>query len=64
MKLEEHSNKINAFEKYNSLINPMMSHIALILNENQSLRETRDTLLPKLMSGEIRVEDTIEVEEM
>ena len=54
----------NAFEKYNSLINPMMSHIALILNENQSLRETRDTLLPKLMSGEIRVEDTIEVKEM
>lgn len=54
----------NAFEKYNSLINPMMSHIALILNENQSLRETRDTLLPKLMSGEIRVEEAIEVEEM
>ena len=30
--------------------------------ENRKLTETRDILLPKLMSGEIRVEDTIEVE--
>ena len=27
------------------------------LEENQSLKESRDTLLPKLMSGEIRVTD-------
>ena len=32
--------------------------------ENRKLTETRDILLPKLMSGEIRVDDTIEVEEM
>ena len=32
--------------------------------ENRKLTETRDILLPKLMSGEIRVEDTIEVKEM
>lgn len=35
-----------------------------IRRENNKLSETRDTLLPKLMSGEIRVEETIEVEEM
>lgn len=35
-----------------------------IRRENNKLSETRDTLLPKLMSGEIRVEDTIEVKEM
>ena len=32
--------------------------------ENRKLTETRDILLPKLMSREIRVEDTIEVKEM
>lgn len=32
--------------------------------ENKKLEKTRDTLLPKLMSGEIRVEEAIEVEEM
>lgn len=32
--------------------------------ESNKLTATRDTLLPKLMSGEIRVEETIEVEEM
>lgn len=35
-----------------------------IRRENNKLLETRDTLLPKLMSGEIRVEEAIEVEEM
>lgn len=35
-----------------------------IRRENNKLSETRDTLLPKLMSGEIRVEEAIEVEEI
>ncbi|MGX7385889.1 restriction endonuclease subunit S [Aerococcus urinaeequi] len=33
-----------------------------IRRENNKLSESRDTLLPKLMSGELRVEDTVEAE--
>jgi type I restriction enzyme S subunit len=44
-------------EKFNSLTEPMREMIEKNVNENQDLLEIRNTLLPKLMSGEIRVND-------
>ena len=42
---------------------PLFKKIKLNLSESQTLAELRDTLLPKLMSGEIRVKDAeLEVE--
>ena len=51
-------------KKFNKLLNPFFTLQLNLKKENIRLEEARDTLLPKLMSGEIRVEETIEVEEM
>ena len=51
-------------KKYHRLCEPIFEYILLIQKQNKKLVETRDTLLPKLMSGEIRVEEAIEVEEV
>ena len=52
---------INAGEVINTtlsnLIEPIFAKIRLISEENTSLQKTRDTLLPKLLSGEIDVSD-------
>ena len=45
---------ITAFDLY---IGPVFSKVVSNLRENKTLAELRDTLLPKLMSGEIRVAD-------
>jgi type I restriction enzyme S subunit len=42
-------------KKYANIIKPILNKISSNLNENRSLKELRDSLLPKLMSGEIRV---------
>lgn len=44
-------------ERLESIINPIFKQISIRYTENESLSELRDTLLPKLMSGEIRVPD-------
>ena len=44
-------------DKFSSLTLPMFDKILNNVLENQTLAELRDTLLPKLMSGEIRVKD-------
>ena len=43
-------------EKFNFLVNPMFEDIVLRVNENIYLSEIRNTLLPKLMNGEIDVD--------
>jgi type I restriction enzyme, S subunit len=45
---------VAAFDSY---VEPIFAKVVLNLKENQTLAELRDTLLPKLMSGEIRVSD-------
>lgn len=45
------------YSSFSDFIVPIFDLIASRANENQSLSETRDYLLPKLMSGEIRVRD-------
>ncbi len=41
--------------RYNYLLEPLFAKKRDVLEENQILESVRDTLLPKLMSGEIRV---------
>ena len=47
--------KIN--EKFEAIINPFYEKLRSITEENENLVKIRDTLLPKLMSGEIRISD-------
>lgn len=52
------------FEKFHKILNPIFKKKMINRKENKSLKELRDYLLPKLMSGEIRVplnEDAKEV---
>jgi type I restriction enzyme S subunit len=54
----------NILTEFNDLMEPIYKKISNKKNENQTLKELRDSLLPKLMSGEIRVpldEDAKEV---
>jgi type I restriction enzyme S subunit len=42
-------------EQFGNIVNPMFEKILDNLAENETLKITRDCLLPKLMSGEIQV---------
>jgi type I restriction enzyme S subunit len=44
-------------DRYNSVVRPIVSQIALFVEENRRLISTRDALLPKLMSGKLDVSD-------
>ncbi len=44
-------------ERYTELIRPFADEIVENIHENNVLIATRDALLPKLLSGEIRVKD-------
>lgn len=48
--------------KFHTIINPLFDMIYEKVKENEQLEQIRDALLPKLMSGEIRVEEAIGVE--
>lgn len=49
-------------EKYHGLVSSMFSMIVSNEKENRNLSKIRDTLLPKLMSGEIDVDVLIKEE--
>jgi len=42
-------------DKFNDIVKPYFDEIFCMIKENQILKTIRETLLPKLMSGEIRV---------
>lgn len=44
-------------EQFSDLVKPMHDKVKVNIEENRILKKTRDSLLPKLMSGEIRVSD-------
>jgi type I restriction enzyme S subunit len=44
--------------KFNELVNPLIRQSQLLQRQTQSLRRTRDLLLPRLLSGQINVEAT------
>jgi len=47
----------NVIEQFNSHVSVIRNSIELNIEENISLKQTRDYLLPKLISGEIRVKE-------
>ena len=47
--------------KYSKLVNEYFGKITQLIYENENLTQLRDTLLPKLMSGEIEIPDDVEV---
>jgi len=42
-------------EKFNNIVSPMLQKVLLNKHSIHSIIETRDTILPKLMSGQVRV---------
>jgi len=64
---QQHINKTNVdnypllipdektLSNFNSLVKPIFKQISINCFQNQTLAQIRDTLLPKLMSGEVRV---------
>jgi len=47
--------EINLFEKFEDKLKPILNALFSNLKENQTLTQTRDALLPKLISGEVQV---------
>jgi len=47
----------NILEKYEQLIKPIYKKIQTNIFQIQTLTKTRDSLLPKLMSGQLRVKE-------
>lgn len=48
-------------KKFEGILNPLLNKQFLIKKENGCLIQLRDTLLPKLLSGEIEIPDNLEV---
>jgi type I restriction enzyme S subunit len=49
--------------RYRDVVGPIINEILLLQEKNDNLRSTRSLLLPKLISGEVSVEDPEEVSE-
>jgi type I restriction enzyme S subunit len=50
-------------EAFDEAVRPMIERIRINIMESRALAEIRDTLLPRLLSGEIRVKDAERVVE-
>jgi type I restriction enzyme S subunit len=44
-------------QAFEALVNPLLDHVRANVLESQTLADLRDTLLPKLISGELRIPD-------
>lgn len=51
----------NIVVKFNNLTAPFLKEIEILRDKNQILQETRDLLLPRLISGKLSVDD-LEIE--
>ncbi|SHG26182.1 type I restriction enzyme, S subunit [Salegentibacter echinorum] len=49
--------KDNLINKFEEMIKPFYEEISVLKNKNQVLQETRDLLLPRLISGKLNVDD-------
>ena len=45
----------NLIKKYNNISLPIINQIILLQQQNKNLRQTRDMLLPKVISGEVKI---------
>lgn len=53
--------KVEIAHKYSEFIRPLIIRIIENIHQSRTLTKIRDTLLPKLLSGEIRVDDVDEI---
>ena len=51
-------------QKFSKIVKPLMEKIRVNNQQSHTLSQIRDTLLPKLLSGEIRVDDAAEILEV
>lgn len=51
---------VDLAERYDSIANPMFGEIDVLENKNQLLQQTRDLLLPRLISGKLSVKHLVE----
>jgi len=56
-------NNFEKMDRYEHELNPLLNMIFSLKIENNKLSKLRDTLLPKIMSGEIELPDELEVDE-
>ena len=56
--------KVEIAQKYTEFIQPIIKRIIENIHQSRTLAQIRDTLLPKLLSGEIRVDDADEILEV
>lgn len=56
-RMQIHVGSVSILSKFDDLVGPIHSRLRLNLYENNALSSTRDLLLPKLMSGEIRLRE-------
>ena len=56
--------KVEIAKKYTEFIRPIVKQIIENIHQSRTLAQIRDTLLPKLLSGEIRVDDADEILEV
>ena len=56
--------KVEIAHKYTEFIQPIVRRIIENIHESHTLSQTRDILLPKLLSGEIRVDEAAEILEV
>ncbi len=50
-------------ESFVAIVDPFVNRIVTIVEENLVLSTLRDTLLPKLISGELRIRDAEKIAE-
>ncbi len=53
--------KVEIAHKYSEFIQPIIKRIIENIHQSHTLSQIRDTLMPKLLSGEIRVDDADEI---
>lgn len=54
----------NLLMNFNTLTSPFLKEIEFLRNKNQLLQETRDLLLPRLISGKLSVDHLIEADQI
>lgn len=62
MTLKMKKPSINLIEKFETLVTPFFEEIKILSQKNQLLQETRDLLLPRLISGQLSVAHLVEEE--
>ena len=48
---------VDVLQQFHNAVSPMFNRMRYLSNESIQLSEIRDTLLPKLMSGELKIND-------